>query len=130
MHPDIVARTIAGIEAIGGEVVVDEQTDLLLVNREVTLAIVISRCRPTPAGSLRWRVRLDTGLQPDITVVVRLEPDDRSVRDHYLLPWMDVGSKARIGLAEDNCVMLDAYRTDDLSPLYHLLRRHPLGRPT
>lgn len=130
MHPEVVAANIAGIESIGGEVAVDARTDLLVVNREVTLAIVIARCRPTPAGSLRWRIRLDTGLRPDITVVVRLEPDNRTVRDHYLLPWIAVGGDPRIGLAEDNGVMLDAYRTDDLTPLYHLLRRHPLGRPS
>ncbi len=130
MHPDVLAATVAGIEAFGGEVVVDERTDLLVVNREVTLAIVIARCRRTEAGSLRWRIRLDAGLRPDITVVVRLQPDNETVRDHYLLPWIDVGSNPRIGLAEENGVMLDAYRTDDLSPLYHLLRRHPLERPS
>lgn len=128
MHPEVVATTIAGIVAIGGAVVVDEQTDLLLANQEVTLALVIARCQATPAGSLRWRVRLDAGLRPDITIVVRLGPDNRTVRDYYLLPWLDVGAKARIGMAEDNGFDLDAYRVDDLSPLFHLLRRHPLKR--
>lgn len=128
MHPEVVATTIAGIEAIGGDVMLDERTDLLIVNREVTLALVIARCQATAAGSLRWRVRLDAGLRPDITVVVRLNPDNRTVRDHYLLPWLDVGTKPRIGMAADNGIDLDAYRTDDLSPLYHLLRRHPLER--
>jgi DNA invertase Pin-like site-specific DNA recombinase len=129
MHPDVVARTIAGIEQVGGEVVVDERTDLLVVNGEVTLAITIARCQQTQMGSLRWRVRLDAGLRPDITVVVRLEPDKENVRDHYLLPWIDVGAKLSIGMAEDNGSFLDAYRTDDLSPLYHLLRRYPVERP-
>jgi hypothetical protein len=27
-------------------------------------------------------------------------------------------------MGEDNGIMLDAYRAEDLSPLYHLLRRH------
>lgn len=126
MHPDVVARTIAGIEAIGGSVVADDATDLLTVNQEVTIALVISRCQTTPAGSLRWRVRLDAGLCPDVTVVVRLEPDNATVRDHYLLPWMDVGSRGRIGMGEDNGLDLDAYRTNDLAPLYHLLSRHTL----
>lgn len=129
MHPGVVANTIAGIEAIGGAVVVDERTDLLVVNREVTLALVIVRCQSTQAGSLRWRVRLDAGLQPDITVAVRLDADNRTVRDYYLLPWLDVGVKGRIGMAEHNGIDIDAYRTDDLTPLYHLLRRHPLERP-
>lgn len=128
MHPDVLARTVAGIEGIGGEVIVDELTDLLVVNRELTIAIVIARCRRTEAGSLRWRIRLDAGLRPDITVVVRLEPDNATVRDHYLLPWIDVGAKLNIGMAEDNGVMLDAYRVDDLAPLYHMLRRHAVER--
>lgn len=128
MHPGVVASTIAGIEAIGGHVQVDPQTDLLKANHEVTLAVVITRCQATAAGSLRWRVRLDTGLCPDITVVVRLEPDNTTVRDYYLLPWLDVGTKGRVGMAESNGFDLDAYRTDDLSPLYHLLRRHQLER--
>jgi DNA invertase Pin-like site-specific DNA recombinase len=129
MHPQIVDEVTSGIRAIGGEVLVDEQTDLLLVNQEVALALVISRCQATSSGSLRWRVRLDGGLQPDITVVVRLQPDNATVRDYYLLPWIDVGAKARIGMAEDNGLDLDAYRTDALSPLYHLLRRYSLERP-
>lgn len=128
MHPDVVAATVAGIEAIGGEVAVDGRTDLLTINREVTIAVVIARCQSTSAGSLRWRVRIDAGLQPDITVVVRLEPDNHIVRDYYLLPWIDVGAKGRIGMAEDNGTDLDAYRTEDLSPLYHLLRRQPIER--
>ncbi|WP_268934914.1 recombinase family protein [Sphingomonas sp. Leaf4] len=126
MHPEVVRRTIEGIEAVGGSVQVDRTTDMLTVNGEVTIAIVICRCRPTPAGSMRWRIRLDAGLAPDITVVVRLEADDRTVRDHYLLPWIDVGPRGRIGMTEDNGLDLDAYRTDDLGPLYHMLRRHSL----
>lgn len=128
MHPDIVASTVAGIEEIGGHVLVDEQTDLLVVNHEVTLALVIARCQPTPAGTLRWRIRLDTGLRPDITVVVRLASDNSAVRDYYLLPWIDVGSRPQFGMGEENGVFLDAYRSDDLSPLFHLFRRHRVER--
>ncbi len=124
MHPEIVASTVLGIEAVGGHVSVDGTTDLLVVNHEVTIALVIARCRTTAAGSLRWRVRLDAGLRPDITVIVRLAPDNRTVRDHYLLPWIDLGAEPRFGMGEDNGIMLDAYRAEDLSPLYHLVRRH------
>ncbi|WP_354300705.1 MULTISPECIES: recombinase family protein [unclassified Sphingomonas] len=124
MHPEVVASTVLGIEAVGGHVSVDGTTDLLVVNHEVTIALVIARCRTTAAGSLRWRVRLDAGLRPDITVIVRLAPDNRTVRDHYLLPWIDLGAEPRFGMGEDNGIMLDAYRAEDLSPLYHLLRRH------
>jgi len=128
MHPDAVAGAIAGIEAVGGEVALDPATDLLLVNREVRIALVIARCRPTPAGSLRWRIRLDAGLRPDITIVARLASDNRTVRDYYLLPWIDIGTKPKLGMAEENGILLDTYRTEDLAPLYHLLRRHSLER--
>lgn len=124
MHPEVVASTVLGIEAVGAHVSVDGTTDLLVVNHEVTIALVIARCRTTAAGSLRWRVRLDAGLRPDITVIIRLAPDNRTVRDHYLLPWIDLGAEPRFGMGEDNGIMLDAYRAEDLSPLYHLLRRH------
>lgn len=129
MHPEVVAETIAGIEAIGGSVTSNASNDLLLVNHEVTLAFVISRCQSTAAGSLRWKVRLDTSLRPDVTVVVRLNPDNKTVKDYYLLPWLDIGHKPKLGMAEDNGINLDSFRTDDLSPLFHLLRRHTLEGP-
>ncbi|WP_404365830.1 recombinase family protein [Sphingomonas sp. MMS24-J45] len=128
MHPEVLAETIRGIETIGGSVIVDGTTDLLTVNHEITLGVAIVRCHTTQTGSLRWRVRLDAGLEPDITVVVRLNPDNQTVRDYYLLPWLDRGTSPRIGLAEENGTDLDAYRTDSLDPLYHLLRRHSLER--
>lgn len=128
MHPGVVAATTAEIERVGGTVAADPATDLLLVNGEVTLSIVIARCRVTPAGALRWKIRLDAGLRPDITVVTRLDPDNSSTRDHYLLPWMDVGAAGHLRIAEENGVRLDAYRADDLRPLYHLLSRHQIAR--
>ncbi|MCH4092020.1 recombinase family protein [Acetobacter sp.] len=129
MHPEVVASTIAGIEAIGGSVIADPRNDLLLVNQEVTLGLVIVRCQTTAAGSLRWKVRLDASLRPDVTIVVRLNPDNKTVKDYYLLPWLDVGDRPRLGMAEENGIDLDSYRTDDLSPLFHMLRRHTLEEP-
>jgi DNA invertase Pin-like site-specific DNA recombinase len=123
MHPEIVASAISQIEASGGKVQVDGRTDLLLVNDEVTLALVVVRCRAAETGTSRWQIRLDTGLQPDITVAVRLEADNRTIRDYYLLPWLDVGSSRRIRMGEENGVLLDSYRTDTLAPLCHLMRR-------
>jgi len=49
-------------------------------------------------------------------------------RDYYLLPWLDLGQIAAMRMGEENGIALDAYRTDDLDPLYHMLRRHPIGR--
>jgi hypothetical protein len=35
---------------------------------------------------MRWNVRLDTMLRPDITIAVRLGPDNQQAMDDYLLP--------------------------------------------
>lgn len=123
MHPQIVADTVSEIERVGGAVTIDSTTDLLRVNDEFTLSLVLSRCFETATGSHRWKIRLDAGLEPDITVAVRMAPGNQRPKDFYLLPWIDVGGGDALRLAEHNGIGLDAYRADDLSPLYHLSRR-------
>lgn len=54
------AGVIAGIENAGGSAVQDPRTEILTVNGEFTVSVVLSRCFETAAGSLRWRIRLDT----------------------------------------------------------------------
>ncbi|MBZ0146108.1 MAG: recombinase family protein [Pseudorhodoplanes sp.] len=122
MHPGVVAETIAGIQRIGGQVTQDAQTELLFVNDEFSASVVIVRCRETVAGSLRWHIRFDTGLHPDITIAVRMESSNREALDYYLLPRLDM-SAPRLRLAEYNGVSLDSYRFDDLEPLFSLAAR-------
>ena len=122
MHPDVVAATVAEIERVGGRVTRDQGTDLLTVNGEFTASLVIARCRETASGSLRWHVRLDTGLGPDITVAVRMDRPNREPLDYYLLPRIDM-TEPRLRLAEYNGVSLDAYRFDTLAPLYGMAAR-------
>jgi DNA invertase Pin-like site-specific DNA recombinase len=126
MHPGVVEQTIAGIEAAGGAIECDLETDLILVNREFTASIVIARCFVRPGGSLRWKIRLDTGLHPDITIAVRMDQANAIARDFYLLPWIDVGGAAKVKLAEENGALLDRYRFDSLEPLFYLASRHQL----
>ncbi|MEH3117238.1 MAG: recombinase family protein [Methylorubrum populi] len=128
LHPEIVSEVTQGIEATGGAVGIDPATDLLTVHGELTVSIVVVRCHATPAGTLRWKLRLDTGLRPDLTIVARLDADNRRPKDFYILPWIDVGSRETLKMAELNGLHLDAYRADDLAPLYHLLRRSPMPR--
>lgn len=125
MHRTIVDDTVAEITRVGGETTRDPQTDLLLVNREFTASVVISRCRETWAGSLRWHVRFDTSLRPDITVAVRMDELNRQPLDYYLLPRLDMaGPKLR--LAQDNGLSFDSYRFDDLEHLYTMAMRAQL----
>ncbi len=73
MHPDIMAAVLAGFSDID-DVVASEEDGLVTINDEFTASIVIARCQETPAGGLRWKIRLDQGLRPDITIAVRMQP--------------------------------------------------------
>ncbi|MEZ5696230.1 MAG: recombinase [Sphingomonadaceae bacterium] len=126
MHPDIVASVIGDIEAQGGAVERDPVSDLLRINEEFTVALVIARCHASPAGGLRWQVRFDSGLRPDLTITVRMEDDNRTVRDYYLFPWLDLSRTPKLRLAPDNGILLDAFRYDSLDAFIELTRRGSL----
>ncbi|MFI5299482.1 MAG: recombinase family protein [Polyangiales bacterium] len=113
MHPTIVAETIAALEAIGGKVRRDVETDLLTINGEFTASLVLARCVRTEAGTHEWSIRLDTSLKPDITIVVRMDATHEGALDYYLLPSLDVRDP-KVRLHDENGIFLDAFRFDTL----------------
>ncbi len=121
-HPQVVAEIVEGVAAQGGCVVRDADTQVLRVNDEFTVSVVLARCQATDAGSLRWHIRLDTGLVPDITIAVRMVETNDAPRDFYLLPSIDM-TDARLKMAEQNGLWLDAYRTETLDDFYALAGR-------
>ncbi|TVS08989.1 MAG: recombinase family protein [Gammaproteobacteria bacterium] len=121
-HPQVVDEIVEGVAAQGGCVVQDADTQLLRVNDEFTVSVVLARCQATAAGSLRWHIRLDTGLVPDITIAVRMVETNDAPRDFYLLPSIDM-TDARLKMAEQNGLWLDAYRTETLDDFYALAGR-------
>ena len=110
---------MAGLRDAGATVRHAEESDLLDVNGEFSLSVVIARCKETPAGALRWRLRFDTGLKPDITIAARMDAHNRRPLDFYLFPRIDVAS-VQIRLAEENGLSLDGYRFETLDVLYEL----------
>jgi DNA invertase Pin-like site-specific DNA recombinase len=122
MHPGVVSEIIDGLQTAGGFVEGSVEDDLLRINGEFTLSVTIVRCHRIPSGAFRWRLRFDTGLQPDITVAVRMDAANRRPFDFYLFPRIDRVSAA-VRLAEENGLSLDAYRFDTLDPLYDLAAR-------
>jgi hypothetical protein len=93
----------------------------LTVNDEFTASIVISRSIHTAAGAIRWKIRVDSGLQPDITVALRMDAANRAVVDYYLLPRIGTAA-AKLRLREENGFSLDAYRFDSLESFFYLAR--------
>ncbi|MBB6187567.1 recombinase family protein [Rhodanobacter sp. MP7CTX1] len=127
MVPNIIAEVVTGLKGLDASVSLDEGTGLLLVNDEFTLSVVIARCLQLPSGTFRWRLRFDTSLAPDITVVVRMAADQHTVLDYYLFPQIDLPLRPLRLAEENNEVTLDAYRFDVLDALYQLAARRPLS---
>lgn len=121
-HPELIEEMAASIQTAGGWTVRDPGTDLLTVNGEFTVSLVIARCKPTPAGSHRWRIRFDASLRPDITVVARMDPGNQRAFDYYVFPAIDFSAEA-LPTLEDNGFTLDAYRTDSLDFFFQLAGR-------
>ena len=122
IYPGIVEDAIRRIEELGGSVHREVTSDLIFVNDEISVSIIICRCFQTPAGSNRWKIRLDSGLRPDITIAIRMDELNEKPLDYYLLPALDI-EDPKLRLADSNGIRLDCYRFDDLEDFFSLTRR-------
>lgn len=125
MYPEVISEIIGKLRAQGATVFTDTETDLHTVNDEITTSLVIARCASTETGALRWKVRFDESLRPDITIVARMDEGNQGIRDYYLLPSLDM-TRERFSLAQENGFFLDAYRFSSLDYFFQLARRKPL----
>jgi hypothetical protein len=121
-HPEIVQEVIKRLTVLGVAVERDPATELLILDHELTVSIVLSRCLRTEAGASRWLLRFEEGLRPDLTIAVRMDEANKSIKDYYLLPAIDL-AEAHLRLAESNHVLLDAYRFDDLEFFFQMAER-------
>jgi hypothetical protein len=121
-HAEVVQDTIRRLAELKASAEGDECSDWLLINGEFTASIVIARCRRTDAGHLRWLIRLERQLEPDITIVVRMNPSNEVALDYYLFPRIDLEGW-QLRLAEYNGAILDTYRFDTLDYFWLLAER-------
>jgi hypothetical protein len=121
LHSEILEDVIRSLEQQGGVVARDPETDLLQINGMLSVSIVIARCHTTPADALRWVIRLDTGLEPDLTLVVRMDAPNQATLDYYVLPFLDVQA-ARFRMREDNGLFLDGYRYETLDYFFGMAK--------
>jgi len=75
---------------------------------------------------LRWLIRFDLGLSPDITVALRMDAANSVPIDYYLLPLIDLEIE-RIRLAEYNGAYLDTYRFDNLDFFFGMAEHAAVG---
>jgi DNA invertase Pin-like site-specific DNA recombinase len=125
LHPGLVDDLVGRLYAVGATVSRDAATDLLLINGEYTATLLLSRCRQTAAGSLRWLARVDQRLAPDITILARMDAANGRPADYYLLPLMDIAAP-RLLLCECNGAALDTYQFDTLDYFFTLAARRAI----
>lgn len=126
-RPDIVGQVMQAIQAVGAHVEQDAGNDLLHVNGEWTASIVLAKCEVSAGGRLRWSLRFDTSLAPDITCAVRMGVSNAQPMDHYLIPRLDMGAWPQ-RLGEENGGVIDGYRFDTFQSLAELAARTPLEK--
>ena len=128
LHPEIVLRTEQTIAELGGSVRRDGKTDLLTLNDEIVISLVLARCQTLTNGQHHWRIRFDTErFSPDLTVAVRLDPQNANELDYYLLPRLGLPDQ-EIRVSNRNSANFECFRFDDLNFFYGMSERERLQR--
>ncbi len=126
-YAEIVEDTIRKIQELGTSVHREVGSDLIYINDDFKISVVICHCFQTKAGASRWKIRLDSGLEPDITIAIRIDANNQQALEYYLLPAIDL-QDSKIRLLENNGLALDAYRFDDLDLFFSLTERTEIKR--
>ncbi len=121
-HADLIALILDQLLALGATVSVNQHNDLLTINSEYTASLILARCRESRTGHLRWQLRFDESLRPDVVIAARLQPANDEILDYYLLPRLDVLTE-RLIFRPDNGLALDVYRFNNLNFFMEMAQR-------
>ncbi|MEI9406871.1 recombinase family protein [Mesorhizobium sp. Cs1330R2N1] len=122
----IVEDLISNIGKAGGSALYDPKTNLMRVNEEFSVAIWIARYRTIVTGYPRWIFRNRGLVGPDVTILIRMEPDHDTVRDFLIAPAHEARSAHRM-LKADNGTRLDAFLFASLNPVVEMARRQSIS---
>ncbi|MEI9429198.1 recombinase family protein [Mesorhizobium sp. Cs1299R1N3] len=125
MRRSMIDSLVAAIDNAGGHAVHDNG-DLVIINGEVTVAMAIARCHATTYGYPRWITGAERNPAPDISVFMRMNPDNETVRDYLIAPTSEIKYLVR-GMAANNGTKLDAFLFTSLGPLIALGERAAVG---
>lgn len=105
----------------------DPATQTLIVNNKLSISIIISKCKILKSGKFRWKIRLEPTNTPDITIISRMDSENKIPIDYFILPKLNFNFKRMI-ISENNPAIFELYRYDDLDLFYNLLKRVDLRR--
>ena len=121
-HRELVQDTINTIDKYGGILEQNSKTGILYLNNELKVSVIVCRCKRLPSGSYRWNFHLETGLEPDITIAIRMDTDNQKAVDYYILPSIDI-TEDKLKVKEQNDFTLDLYRFDSLEAFFLMSER-------
>ena len=116
----------AEIERAGGTVQHSGKTDLIVINDEFTASIAVARYTPNHQLGIRWRLYLPARRSSDLTIVVMMAPDDRTVAGYYILPTMLLHRGRLVWLKKHNGIQWERFRFATLELFWHSAARQSL----
>lgn len=125
LHPEVMDGLVLGFQRAGACVSRNEALGQASINDEISIGLFFAKCKRAKNGRRRWLLQIRTKQICDINVIARMSTDNRSIRDYYVIPKIDVKALPR-WLMESNGLAVDGYRCDDLTELYELGQRTPL----
>ena len=123
LYPGVVHRVECAVHAIGGRVVYTGEAGLFTINDELSFNLILARCEMSRQGHHRWRFRLDARSgQADMTLAVRLDHENLSELDYYLLPRLDL-PRGEIRLDQSTRLAFEPFRFEDLTFFFGMAER-------
>ncbi|OWF71009.1 hypothetical protein B4903_23045, partial [Yersinia frederiksenii] len=78
------------------------------------------RCHKLKSGKLRWLVRFESNLKSDVNIIARMNSSNSEPVDYYILPSIEKFEN-EIKIKENNALLLELYRFDDIDFFFKLL---------
>lgn len=126
---EIVQDLLAAIHRAGGLAQYVPDSKLLRINEEFTVALSIARCRPSIYGYARWPLRNQSLCGADVSVLIRMKPDNVTVRDFLIAPAYEAQGAPPM-LRANSGARLDAFLFQSLDPLVEMAKRSTIGAIT
>ena len=95
---------------------------MLYINDEFLISVLVTKCIHMKSGKLRWKVRCDNSQKADITIVIRMNSQNISPLDFYIIPKIE-NEYNKMCMTETNNIRLDLYRFDNLDKLLQIITR-------
>ncbi len=120
MHSNVINDFFERLENVSLYPRTDEKKKQITINDSLKLSLILSRCHKLKSGKLRWVVRFESNLKSDLNIIVRMNSSNSEPVDYYILPSIE-SFENEIKIKENNSLLLELYRFDDIEFFFKLL---------